>query len=159
MRKEKFKESKKFYRELKGELYEYYDYKMEGIPLVHEIYRNLALSETKLNNHEEALNLLNSTKSWQQSSEGKGPTLILTERMIQNVYLSKGDKEGAEETRQNVQRLIEQSKVDINLIDASRGSVKAQQSIQQSLVEIDLDDQPQRKESNILQQSAINIEF
>ena len=35
MRKEKFKESKKFYRELKGELYEYYDYKMEGIPLLH----------------------------------------------------------------------------------------------------------------------------
>lgn len=137
---------------------------MEGIPLVYEIYRNLALSETKLNNHEEALNLLNSTKNWLQSSEGKGPTLILTEKMIQNVYHSKGDHDGVEESRQLVQRMIEQSTVNINLIDASRGAMKAQQTIQQSLVAIDLDDLPQKKEqpkgpANLLQQSAINIEF
>ena len=53
--------------------------------------------------------------------------------------------------------MLEQSMVNINLIDASRGSVKVQQSIQQSLVSIDLDDVPQKNEARLLQQSAINI--
>jgi hypothetical protein len=62
--------------------------------LVHEIYRNLGLSETKNNNYDGALNLLNSTKSWSKSCEGKGPSMMLNEKLIQNVYISKGDKEG-----------------------------------------------------------------
>lgn len=37
--------------------------------------------------------------------------------------------------------------------------MKVQQSIQQSLVAIDLDDVPQKNETRLLQQSAINIEF
>lgn len=54
--------------------------------------------------------------------------------------------------------MIEQSTVNINLIDASRGSVKVQQTIQQSLVAINLDDGPsQKNEAALLQQSAINI--
>lgn len=68
LKKDKNRESNKYYKSLRGEVSDYYDYKMEGIPLAHEIYRNLALSETKLNNVSEALNLLNSTRVWLRSS-------------------------------------------------------------------------------------------
>ena len=34
---------------------------------MHEIYRNYALAESKKHNYEEALNLLNNSKKWQQS--------------------------------------------------------------------------------------------
>ncbi len=64
--------------------------------------------------------------------------------MIQNVYHSKGDHDGVEESKQSIHKMLEQSTVNINLIDASRGSVKVQQSIQQSLVAIDLEDVPQK---------------
>lgn len=52
MKKEKFREANKYFKSLRGEITGYYDYKVEGIPLVHEIYRNLALTETRLNNHD-----------------------------------------------------------------------------------------------------------
>ena len=67
MKKDQYRQANKLYKKLRGEVSDYYNLKSEGIPLVHEIYRNLALSETKINNFEQALNLLNSSKSWQQS--------------------------------------------------------------------------------------------
>jgi len=35
--------------------------------------------------------LLKDSKGWQHSCEGNSPNLLLTEKMIQNVYLSRGD--------------------------------------------------------------------
>lgn len=44
MKKEKFREANKYFKSLRGEISGYYEYKVEGIPLAHEVYRNLALS-------------------------------------------------------------------------------------------------------------------
>lgn len=79
MNKGDYKEASRRYKVLKNELNEYYDYKFEGIPLAHEIQRNRAACETKLQNYTEALNLLESTKSWQKVCEGnRSPGLIIT---------------------------------------------------------------------------------
>lgn len=59
---------------------------------MHEICRNRAACETKLNNFNEALNLLDSTKSWQKVCEGnKSPGLIITENLIRSVHESRGE--------------------------------------------------------------------
>jgi hypothetical protein len=62
MKQGHFKEALKKYKNLKSEATVHYQYRFEGIPVVHDIFRNMATCEAKLNNHEEALNLLNSTK-------------------------------------------------------------------------------------------------
>lgn len=53
----------------------------------------MAACHTKLNNFNQALNLLKDSKGWQQACEGITPNLLLTQKMIQNVYLSRGDTE------------------------------------------------------------------
>lgn len=70
MKQGKFREALKKYKNLQAEATVYYQYRFEGIPLVHDIFRNMATCEAKLNNHKEALNLLNSTKEWQLVCEG-----------------------------------------------------------------------------------------
>lgn len=59
---------------------------------MHEIYRNRAAAEMKTENYDEALNILDSTKSWQKICEGnKSPGLIMTENLIMSVHLSRGE--------------------------------------------------------------------
>lgn len=70
MKQGKFREALKKYKNLQAEATVFYQYRFEGIPLVHDIFRNMATCEAKLNNHKEALNLLNSTKEWQLVCEG-----------------------------------------------------------------------------------------
>ncbi len=55
--------------------------------------------------------------------------------------------------------IIEQSAVDINFVDASRGAIKIQQSIQQSLVNIDLDYTDTKSKDVNVEQSAVNIDL
>ena len=55
--------------------------------------------------------------------------------------------------------MIEQSSVNINFIDASRGAIKVQQSIQQSMVNIDLEGSSSAKKSINIDQSAVNIDI
>ena len=50
MNRGKHKEAHKLYKQLIGDVAKHYDYKFEGIPLVHDIFRNRAACETKLNN-------------------------------------------------------------------------------------------------------------
>lgn len=61
MNKGEYKKASVLYKKLISDMREFYDFKYEGIPLVHEILRNKAACETKLLNYEDALNLLNST--------------------------------------------------------------------------------------------------
>ena len=68
--KQKFMEATKYFKNLLDDICEYFDYRYEGIPLVHEIYTNRAACETKLKNYSEAINLLNTTYSWQKICEG-----------------------------------------------------------------------------------------
>lgn len=92
----KFKEASKLYKSLSREINVYYNYKFEGIPLVHEINRNRAACETKLSNYSEALSLLDSTKGWQKICEGnKSPGLIITQNFIRSVHASRGESEEA----------------------------------------------------------------
>ena len=73
---------------------------------MHEIHRNRALCETKLNNFSEALNLLDSTKSWQLICEGnKSPGLIITENLIRSVHQSRGEPEQAQECEVEVNKI------------------------------------------------------
>jgi tetratricopeptide (TPR) repeat protein len=78
MKQGRYKEALKKYRNLQTETTMHYQYRFEGIPVVHDIFRNMATCESKLNNHKEALNLLNSTKDWQLVCEGESAGLALT---------------------------------------------------------------------------------
>ena len=51
MRRGKLKEANRKFKTLQAETASYYDYKFEGIPLVHDIFRNMALCQSKMNNH------------------------------------------------------------------------------------------------------------
>ncbi len=62
-----------------------YKHNLEGKPIVHDIYRSLAASQSKQGRHDEALKLLNETRSWQLACEGKTHNLALTETLIQTV--------------------------------------------------------------------------
>lgn len=92
MNKGKTKEAHKIFDDLLQKVTLHYSYKHEGIPLVHDIYRNMANCKSRLNQFKDALNLLNSTKSWQKGCEGsRSPNLVVTESLIRSVYHSKGD--------------------------------------------------------------------
>jgi hypothetical protein len=58
----------------------------------------MATCEAKLNNHKEALHLLNSAKDWQLVCEGESAGLALTETMIKNVYSELGNSGCVKET-------------------------------------------------------------
>lgn len=64
----------------------------------------MATCEAKLNNHKEALNLLNSTKDWQLVCEGESAGLALTETMIKNVYNELGNSNGAKEIEETINK-------------------------------------------------------
>ena len=66
MNEGKYKEANKKFNEIIPEMTKYYNYKYEGIPLVHDMFRNKATCESKMKNYAEALNLLRSTKGWQK---------------------------------------------------------------------------------------------
>lgn len=70
MRQNKFKEALKKFKNMQAETSVHYGYRFEGIPIVHDVFRNMATCEAKLNNLKESLNLLNSTKMWQLVCEG-----------------------------------------------------------------------------------------
>jgi tetratricopeptide (TPR) repeat protein len=79
MNKGKTKDAHKVFDELMQKVTLHYGFKHEGIPLVHDIYRNMANCKTQLNQYKDALTLLNSTKSWQQGCEGsRSPNLVVT---------------------------------------------------------------------------------
>ena len=102
MKRGKFKEANKKFKSLQAQTAIYYDYKFEGIPLVHEIFRNMALCQSKMNNHTEALNMLSTTKGWQKICEGTTANLAVTERMIQEIHKSQGNTKMVEESKKNV---------------------------------------------------------
>lgn len=52
MEAENFKKALKILRLLIAKLTKYYDYKYEGIPLVHDLFRNVAVCESKLSNYQ-----------------------------------------------------------------------------------------------------------
>ena len=54
----KYKQALKKYRNLQAQATKFYQFRFEGVPVVHDLFRNMATCETKLNNHKEALNLL-----------------------------------------------------------------------------------------------------
>lgn len=66
MNEGKYEEANAQFREIMPKLSVFYDYKYEGIPLVHDIFRNTASCESKMKNYSEALNLLDSAKGWQK---------------------------------------------------------------------------------------------
>ena len=79
MKKGKYRDASKMYKQLIQDAAKFYDYKYEGIPLVHDIFRNRAECEKNLNNFQEALGLLDSTKSWQKVCEGsRSANLLIT---------------------------------------------------------------------------------
>lgn len=85
---------------------EFYDYKYEGIPLVHEIMKNMATCKTKLNQFAEALSLLDSTKAWQKGCEGnRSPNLIVTENLIRSIHESRGEKNLLRESEQEILKI------------------------------------------------------
>jgi hypothetical protein len=85
----------------------FYGDKYEGIPLVHEINRNKAACETKLQNYDEALGLLNSTVEWQRVCEGvKSPGLIVTENLIKSLHESKGEKDLAKASEKRMKNIF-----------------------------------------------------
>lgn len=91
MNRQKYREASQLFKQLTKDAAIHYDYKYEGIPLVHDIFRNRAACETKLRNYQEALSLLDSTKDWQKVCEGsKSPGLLITETLIKSVHLSRG---------------------------------------------------------------------
>jgi|LakMenEpi03Aug12_release.lakeMendotaPanAssembly.Ray.scaffolds.fasta_scaffold659609_3 hypothetical protein len=51
MKQDKIKEAVKKFRNLQVESSQYYNHRFEGIPIVHDIFRNMATCEAKLNNH------------------------------------------------------------------------------------------------------------
>jgi hypothetical protein len=51
MKQNKHREALKKYKNLQNETSIFYNYRFEGIPLVHDIFRNMAACESKLNNH------------------------------------------------------------------------------------------------------------
>jgi hypothetical protein len=51
MKQNKFKEALKKFKTLQSDSSIYYGYRFEGIPIVHDIFRNMATCEAKLNNH------------------------------------------------------------------------------------------------------------
>lgn len=91
MKKGKYRDANKLYKQLIQDAAKFYDYKYEGIPLVHDIFRNRAECEKNLNNFQEALGLLDSTKSWQKVCEGsRSANLLITENMIRSIHVSRG---------------------------------------------------------------------
>lgn len=106
MNRGKYKEANKLYKQLITEAAIHYDYKYEGIPLVHDIFRNRAACETKLNNFQEALSLLDSTKSWQKVCEGsKSPGLLITENLIRSIHASRGSMSELKESEAEIGRI------------------------------------------------------
>lgn len=50
MKQNKFKQALKKFKNMQAETSVHYGYRFEGIPIVHDIFRNMATCEAKLNN-------------------------------------------------------------------------------------------------------------
>ncbi len=121
----------------------HYDYKYEGIPLVHDIFRNIASCESKMKNYSEALSLLDSAKGWQKVCEGNSPNCVLTETMIQQVHRSQGDEKRVKESQAEIVEIKKSYPVSEN------------QNIKESLVNVNLD-----FDFNLnINDSAVNIDL
>ena len=70
-----------------------YDYRLEGKPIYHDIYRSLAACEFKLGRSGPALSKLNETRKLQLACEGQTHNVAMTETMIQTVCRSSSNKE------------------------------------------------------------------
>jgi predicted RND superfamily exporter protein len=106
MNKGKIKDAQKELKTILEDAANFYEYRYEGIPLVHEVMKNLASCKTKLNQFSEALSLLDSTKDWQKVCEGsRSPSLILTENLIKNVHESRGDKKQKQESENELKKI------------------------------------------------------
>ena len=133
---------------------EYYDFKYEGIPLVHQIMNNYASCKTKLNQFSQALSLLDSTKMWQKGCEGsRSPSLLVTENLIRSVHESRGEKSLIKESDVEIAK-IKQSVSYADLVFLKNSKPVIPNNLDQSQININTS---MNVESPNIQQSAVNI--
>jgi hypothetical protein len=78
MKKAQFKKASDILNKLEKILCKKYGDGLEGKPLVHEIYRNMAICKFKQGQPKEALGQLKSTLEWQLVCEGKSANVAMT---------------------------------------------------------------------------------